>query len=60
MALPKHKTSKSRRGMRHSQWKLEPISVGKCPQCGDPKMPHCMCPSCGAYKGRIVVAAEKK
>ncbi len=59
MPLQKHKKSKSKRDMRKSQWKLEPISVGKCPQCGDPKMPHRMCPNCGTYKGRTVVAAQE-
>ena len=28
---------------------------GKCPQCGELKLPHQVCGSCGYYKGREVV-----
>ncbi|MDI6796779.1 MAG: 50S ribosomal protein L32 [Desulfatibacillaceae bacterium] len=55
MALPKRKTSKSRRDMRRTHWKLAAPSVTKCPECGDPKMPHRVCPNCGKYKGRSVI-----
>jgi large subunit ribosomal protein L32 len=27
-----------------------------CPNCGDVAVPHRVCPSCGHYKGREVVA----
>jgi large subunit ribosomal protein L32 len=55
MALPKRRTSKSRRDMRRTHWKLAAPSVTKCPECGDPKMPHRVCPNCGKYKGRTVI-----
>ena len=29
-----------------------------CPHCGEPKMPHRVCPACGYYKERQVVAKE--
>jgi len=25
-----------------------------CPNCGDPCLPHRVCPNCGQYKGRQV------
>ncbi|MBW1988034.1 MAG: 50S ribosomal protein L32 [Deltaproteobacteria bacterium] len=59
MALPKGKVSKSRRDKRRTHWKLSAPSVVKCPQCGDPKMPHRVCPNCGTYKGREVIAQEE-
>jgi large subunit ribosomal protein L32 len=29
--------------------------VSTCPQCGEPYMPHRVCPSCGTYKERQVL-----
>ena len=29
--------------------------ISKCPQCGELKLPHQVCGSCGYYKGREVV-----
>jgi large subunit ribosomal protein L32 len=58
MAVPKKKTSKSRRGMRRSHDALARPQLGSCPECGAAKLPHRVCPSCGKYKGRQVVAIE--
>ncbi len=60
MAEPKKKTSKSRGGMRRSHDALPMPNLSACPQCGDPKESHRVCPSCGHYRGRQVfeVAAE--
>ena len=54
MAVPKKKTSKSRKNMRRAHDFLTP-TVRPCPQCKAPKLPHCACPSCGTYKGRQVM-----
>lgn len=58
MATPKHKTSKSRRDMRRSHHALEGNSYQECPNCGELKRPHAVCPSCGQYDGREVVAKK--
>ncbi|MDQ3965120.1 MAG: 50S ribosomal protein L32, partial [Actinomycetota bacterium] len=29
-----------------------------CPTCGEPRLSHRVCPECGSYKGRTVVAVE--
>ncbi len=56
MAVPKKKVSKARRDKRRSSvWKLEAPSLSKCTQCGELKMPHRVCSSCGYYKGRQIV-----
>ncbi|TAN46423.1 MAG: 50S ribosomal protein L32 [Rhodospirillales bacterium] len=54
MAVPKKKTSKSRRNMRRAHHALKPQSVTECPNCGEMKRPHHICPSCGYYDGRSV------
>lgn len=59
MAVPKRKTSKARRDKRRNNvWKLEPVGFSVCPQCGELKIPHRVCKSCGTYKGRQVIAVK--
>lgn len=55
MAVPKKKTSKSRRNMRRAHHALKPQGLAECPNCGEMKRPHHMCPSCGHYDGRQVL-----
>ncbi|MCF8564402.1 50S ribosomal protein L32 [Alicyclobacillus tolerans] len=55
MAVPQHRTSKTRKRMRRTHFKLEAPGLVKCPQCGEFKLSHRVCPNCGSYKGRTVV-----
>ncbi|KAB3535208.1 50S ribosomal protein L32 [Alkaliphilus pronyensis] len=56
MAVPKRKTSKSKRNMRRaSNSKYVAVGYVKCPQCHEPKLPHRVCGDCGYYKNREVV-----
>lgn len=55
MAVPKKKTSKSRKNMRRAHDFLTSQSVSTCPQCKSPKLPHRACPTCGTYKGKEVI-----
>ncbi len=56
MAVPKKKTSQSRKGMRRSHHALKVTGSGECSNCGARKLPHHICDSCGHYKGRQVFA----
>lgn len=56
MAVPKKKTSKSKRNMRRSHHALKPVGTVECGNCGEPKLSHHVCDSCGHYDGRAVVA----
>lgn len=56
MAVPKKKTSKSRRNMRRAHDAVKSVGHVECPNCGEPKLPHHVCGSCGHYDGREVVA----
>ena len=58
MATPKHKVSKSRRDMRRSHDALSASVYQECPNCGELKRPHNVCPSCGYYDGKEVVAKK--
>jgi large subunit ribosomal protein L32 len=57
MAVPKKKTSKSKRNMRRAHDRVAKPTVIYC-DCGEPTMPHRACPSCGAYKGKQVLFKE--
>ncbi|HLB01713.1 MAG TPA: 50S ribosomal protein L32 [Nitrospiria bacterium] len=59
MANPKHKISKARRDKRRTHKKLTFPSLGSCPQCHEPKLPHHVCLNCGTYKGREVIAVKE-
>lgn len=58
MASPKSKISRSRRGMRRAHTALEANGAHNCPNCSSLYKPHNVCPSCGYYKGKEVVAAN--
>ncbi len=59
MAVPKDRTSRSKRDKRrsHDALALPPRSV--CPRCGEPKTPHRVCAKCGTYRGREVIRSEE-
>jgi large subunit ribosomal protein L32 len=59
MAVPKRKTSPSKRNMRRSHHALQAEAHAECSNCGELKRPHHVCPACGHYDGREVVAAEE-
>ncbi len=60
MAVPKKKTSKSKRDMRRAHDALKPSFAVYCPNCGELVERHRMCASCGQYRGRMVVNIESK
>lgn len=59
MAVPKSKISKSAKKMRRSHHRLSPKSVSECSNCSNPKLPHRICPHCGFYGGKEIVAAKE-
>lgn len=56
MAVPQNKISKSRRNQRRSHDFLVAANPNECSNCGELKRPHHVCPSCGHYAAREVVA----
>ncbi|QSX08731.1 50S ribosomal protein L32 [Alkalibacter rhizosphaerae] len=58
MAVPKRKTSKSRRDKRRTHYKLTVPGISTCPKCGEAKLPHRVCKSCGTYKDKEVISVE--
>lgn len=59
MANPKYKISRSRRDKRRTHKILTAPMLSPCPECKEPKMSHRVCPHCGFYKGRQVIAVQE-
>ncbi len=55
MAVPKRRTSKSKRNMRRANSKLSAPRLAPCPHCHELKPTHRVCLSCGYYKDREAV-----
>ncbi|MGB7404540.1 MAG: 50S ribosomal protein L32 [Pacificimonas sp.] len=55
MAVPKRKTSPSRRDKRRAHHALEAKNHQECTNCGELKLPHHVCGACGHYNGREVI-----
>lgn len=53
MAVPKKRTSKSRRGMRRAHDSIKfTAAVEVCDNCGELSLRHHVCESCGFYRGK--------
>ncbi|MEC7501727.1 MAG: 50S ribosomal protein L32 [Planctomycetota bacterium] len=59
MAVPKRKHSNSRTGKRRSHDARRPRQLTLCPKCSSSVPTHTICPVCGWYMGRNVVAIEE-
>ena len=51
MAVQQNKNSRSRKGMRRSHDRVAKPTIIYC-SCGEPSLPHSVCPSCGKYRTR--------
>jgi len=60
MPLPKRRHSKTRGAKRRTNWVLQAPNVIDCPHCHEKKLPHQVCPSCGWYNGREVIAITEE
>ncbi|MBZ4655434.1 MAG: 50S ribosomal protein L32 [Bacillota bacterium] len=57
MGVQQHRRSKARNRRRRAEiMKLEAPKFMECPQCHELKKPHAVCPACGYYKNRVVIA----
>ena len=74
MAVPKRRTSKSRRDKRRTHKGIQAPGVPKsekvrapgsrskkffCANCNQPKPPHVVCPNCGHYKGQPLIEVKR-
>lgn len=59
MAVPKKKTSRSKRDTRRSHDRAKMPNVVMCPQCHEPMLTHRVCSKCGTYKGKTIIETEE-
>ncbi|MDP8262586.1 MAG: 50S ribosomal protein L32 [Candidatus Ancaeobacter aquaticus] len=49
MAVPKRRQSNTRGRKRRTHYKMEAPGISTCSHCGQTKLPHHVCNSCGYY-----------
>ena len=59
MAVPKRKTSKSKRDMRRSHDALKSINIIEDKESGEPRISHRLDLSTGIYNGRQIVKKKE-
>ena len=55
MAVPFHRTSKTRKNKRRTHFKLTVTGLITCSNCGKLIRSHTVCPSCGFYAKKQVI-----
>ena len=61
MAVPKRKTSKTRRDKRRaSSYRLPKVTTSECPNCHEVKLPHRVCKACGYYDKKEVLKVSNE
>ena len=59
MPNPKRRHSNTRTRTRRAHDHLPFPGLGICPRCRQSKRPHTVCPHCGYYRGKPVIATEE-
>lgn len=61
MPNPFRKHSPRRRDSRRSKnWTIHMPGISACKNCGSAHEPHRVCPQCGFYGGKLIVAQKVK
>jgi large subunit ribosomal protein L32 len=59
MPNPKRRHSRTRGRLRRTGWKIPVPNVVECSNCHQSRLPHHICPHCGFYDGRQVLATKE-
>lgn len=60
MAVQQRRTSKTRKRLRRTHFKLTVSGLITCPNCGALIKSHHVCPKCHFYGGKLVIAEENE
>ena len=55
MAVPKKRTTVSKRNHRRSHHARSAVGLSACPKCNQPVPNHTTCQNCGTYRGRTTI-----
>jgi large subunit ribosomal protein L32 len=58
--VPQRRTGKTRKNRRRSHLALDLPGMMACPNCGEMKLSHNICPACGYYDGKQVITIKVK
>jgi large subunit ribosomal protein L32 len=58
MAVPFHRTSKTKKRMRRTHFKLTISGLITCAQCGKLIRSHTVCPKCGYYGKKQIIVVD--
>lgn len=54
MAVPRNRLSNARKNSKRAHHAKKPKNTFACPRCGNAKLPHVICTSCGGYGDRVI------
>ncbi len=57
---PTHRTSPGRKNRRRSHLAIRATATVLCPNCGEVKLPHCKCGSCGYVRPGLQLRNEEE
>ena len=57
MAVPRNRHSNARKNSKRAHHAKKPKCFASC-SCGEKTLPHVVCPACGCYAERTVVAVK--
>ncbi len=60
MAIQQRRTSKTRKRLRRTHFKLHVTGLVTCPNCGALIKSHHVCPKCHFYGGKLAIADEQE
>jgi large subunit ribosomal protein L32 len=55
MAVPRNRVSNARKNSKRAHEAKTPKQFTKCGNCGNSKLPHVVCSSCGYYRNMKVL-----
>lgn len=58
MAVPRNRLSNSRKNSKRAHHAKTPRNLCKCSHCGNKRLPHSVCQSCGMYGNLKMIETE--
>ena len=58
MGVPKSKITRSKRGLRRAHDGIISGQYGECSNCGELKLSHHVCQSCGYYNKKLIIRSK--
>jgi len=59
MAVPRNRSSNSKKNSRRAHHSKNPANLKNCSHCGVLVLPHRLCSACGFYKNKAVLQQEE-